>query len=54
LVFHDYLYPYLGIGFLIICGGGVYYFYKLKTNVKPPVEQIKIKPLIKSSIKSMD
>jgi hypothetical protein len=41
LVFHDYLYPYLGIGFLIICGGGVYYFYKLKKNVKPPVEQIK-------------
>jgi hypothetical protein len=33
-------------------GGSVYYFYKIKKNIKPPppVEQIKIK----STIKSMD
>jgi hypothetical protein len=44
------------VGVLIICGGGVYYFYKLKKNVKPPVEQISaVAPIkIKSSIKYMD
>jgi hypothetical protein len=36
-----YLSPYLVVGVLTVMGGGgVYYFYKLKKNVKPSVGQI--------------
>jgi hypothetical protein len=44
------------VGVLTVIGGCVYYFYKLKKNVKPPVEQISAAtPIkIKSSIKYMD